>query len=80
MQQRQAIRKKRQDKYVGRQRPFHKKETKNSNFKLGLYAQLFCDLSQELMMLERQLMELTPGKRLFYWRGEMARRKIQHAF
>ena len=75
-----AIKRLRQDKYVGRQRSFKKNVTKNSNFKLGLYGQLFCDLPQRLMMLGHKLMELTPGKRLFYWRGERAKRKIQEAF
>ena len=75
-----AIRKCGQDKYVGRNRPFKKKQTKNSYFKLGLYGQLFCELPSRLMDLGRALMEMTPDKRLFYWRGEEARRQIQHAF
>ena len=67
-------------KYVGRQRNFHQKQTKNSHFKVGLYGQLFCGLSAELMRLGEALVKLTPGKRLFYWRGEQARRAIEQAF
>lgn len=74
-----AIKKCRQDKYVGRNHPFKKKQTKNSYFKLGLYGQLFCGLPVRLMELGQALMEMTPRKRLFYWRGEEARRKIQQA-
>lgn len=37
-------------------------------------------LPVELLRLGQVLMEMTPSKRLFYWRGELARRKMQQAF
>lgn len=75
-----GIKKCRQEKYVGRCRSFRQKRTKNSHFKLGLYGQLFCRLPVELMELGQALMKMTPSKRLFYWRGERARSKIEQAF
>ena len=75
-----AIKAAKQAKYVGRQRKVKQKLTKNSEFKLGLYGQIFINENEILEELGQKLMSLTPHKWGYYYRGMRAMSLIKQAF
>lgn len=63
-------------KYVERTRKIHKKNTKNSNFRVGIYGENWANNVKEIEEYAKILQNINRNKRLFYLKGLKARNHI----
>jgi hypothetical protein len=69
-----------QQKYIGRERKFKQSKTKNSNFWLGLYGDVWIISKEFVAEWVEELMRLNLNKLPFYQKGLRAMTIIQQAF
>lgn len=75
-----AIRATGQQNYIGRLRKFQQSLTKNSNFWLGLYGDVWIITRDFVAQWVEDLMRVNPNKSPFYHKGLRAMTIIQQAF
>jgi hypothetical protein len=75
-----AIKLKSQQKYIGRLRKVQQSLTKNSNFWLGLYGDVWIIARDFVAQWVEELMRVNPNKLPFYLKGLRAMNIIQKAF
>jgi Transposase DDE domain len=75
-----AIKSKSQQKYIGRLRKVQQSLTKNSNFWLGLYGDVWIIARDFVAQWVEELMRVNPNKLPFYQKGLRAMTIIQQAF
>jgi Transposase DDE domain len=75
-----AIKSTGQQKYIGRLRKIKQSLTKNSNFWLGLYGDVWIIARDFVAQWVEELMRVNPNKFPFYQKGLRAMTIIQHAF
>ncbi|NJM90608.1 MAG: IS4 family transposase, partial [Hydrococcus sp. RU_2_2] len=68
-----------QQKYIGRERKIKQALTKNSNFWLGLYGDVWIIAKEFVALLVEELMRLNLNKLPFYQKGLRAMVIIQQA-
>ncbi len=68
----QEIKRKGVQKYVGRVKEYGRLQRRHSSFYIGLYAQTWVNLSNELTNLIQDLMRVNPNKQKYYLRGMRA--------
>jgi hypothetical protein len=76
----QAIKLKAQQKYIGRERKIQQSLTKNSNFWLGLYGDIWIITQEFVAQWVEELMRVSLNKLPFYQKGLRAMSIIQQAF
>jgi hypothetical protein len=69
-----------QQKYIGRKRKIQQSLTKNSNFWIGLYGDVWLLAREFIIEWIEELMRTNPNKLLFYQKGLRAMSVIQQAF
>jgi hypothetical protein len=69
-----------QQKYIGRERKIQQALTRNSNFWLGLYGDVWIIAKEFVAQLVEELMRVNPNKLPFYQKGLRAMTIIQQAF
>ncbi|ELR99118.1 hypothetical protein GLO73106DRAFT_00038020, partial [Gloeocapsa sp. PCC 73106] len=75
-----SIRLKGQGKYIGRDRKVKQKDTKNSNFWIGLYGSIWIISYEKVKDWVEELMKINSNKLPFYQKGKRAMNIIQKAF
>ncbi|NJO93919.1 MAG: hypothetical protein HC820_05360 [Hydrococcus sp. RM1_1_31] len=75
-----VIKSKGQRKSIGRERKIQQSLTRNSNFWLGLYGDVWIIAREFVERWVEELMRVNPNKRLFYLKGLRAMTITQQAF
>jgi Transposase DDE domain len=75
-----AIKSSGQQKYIGRERTINRSLTRNSNFWLGLYGDVWIITKEFVGRAVEELMRVNPNKLPFYQKGLRAMNIIQKAF